>query len=367
MNIRYIYFFLLICSLTCTYSVFADCADHCPPPSLQDQPPTWESKMRLKMRQVFDQFLNWSFGEKYKTYALIHPLEEKKIERDIPQMRRFSENYGYYSEHPIVARVSYREEDLEVICCLLKVLYEQGGSGDYFQIAIAEVLTKVLAYYDLKIGQRVRIPIEIDGEVNFEPFDVDHIFNIWNGMPAFGLVPEREGVGSLLIFRGTDFSLDSQRGRASLLSDLDITGPGFSAFQRSQSEISQWLKTVHGQGKPARVMGFSLGGALAAYTFIYENHTLSERGSVSMCAPGVKEKVISEWQLLPEERRDGFVNYVNMGDITSKVGKLFGDVYALWGAKNYRPLTAHTLLMSSEPFFFKAKVNVKRENENRSL
>jgi hypothetical protein len=326
-----------------------------------------ESIMRLKMHQMIDQFLNWSFGEKYKTYVLIQPVEAKKIERNLPQMQRFAHNYGYYSEYPVVAKVTHREEDFELISCLLKMLYEKGGSGDYFEIAIVEVLTKVLAYHDLKIGKRVMIPIKIDEKVNFEPFDVDHIFNIWNGMPAFGLIPEHEDVNSILIFRGTDFSLDSQRGWASLLSDLDIAGPGFSAFQRSKNEISEWLKTVYDRGKPARVMGFSLGGALAAYTFIYENQIISDRGSVSMCAPGIKEKVISEWQLLTEERQSRFVNYVNIGDITSKVGKLFGDVYALWGTKTYKPLTAHTILISSEPFFFKAKVDVKRENENRSL
>lgn len=359
--------FLGILCLAFISTAFADADENsCPSPSIYDRPQTWKSKVRIKTLKNLDQFLNWTFSENYKTYVLTTPIEEKKIEMDIPEMRTFVENYGYFSfKHPIVGVVTTSREDLELINCLLRALSLKSKSSDYLQIAVAEVLAKALAYHDLKVGQTVVIPIEYNGEVDLQQFRVDHIFNIWHGMPAFGLIPEQEGVDSILIFRGTDFSLDSQRGWASVMSDLDITGPGLSAFQHSEQEISQWLKAVKAQGKAARVLGFSLGGAMAAYTFIYENQWLSEYGSISICAPGVKEKVISEWQLITEERKKGLTCLINMGDIVSKAGKLFGNVYALSTDKPYKPLTAHTMLMSGQPLFYKAKVDVKQENKSR--
>src|SRR5690349_13330910 len=238
------FFFLSILYLSFINSAFADSeGDSCPSPSIYDRPQTWKSKVRIRTLKNLDQFLNWSFSEKYKTYALTAPIEEKKIEMDIFEMRSFVENYGYFSfKHPIVGVVTTNKEDLALINCLLRALYEKSENSDYLQIAVAEVVTKALAYHDLKIGQSITIPIEVDGKMSLEQFHVDCIFNIWHGMPAFGLVPERRRVDSILIFRGTDFSLDSERGWASLMSDIDIAGPGFSAFQRSQKKINQWLR-----------------------------------------------------------------------------------------------------------------------------
>jgi hypothetical protein len=360
------YFFPFILSLGHISFAFAVNDDGCPPPSLYDRPQTWKDRMRIKTLKNLDQFLNWSFGEKYKMYALTSPAEEKKIEVDVSDMQSFVENYGYFAwKHPIIAKVTTAKADLEIINCLLRTLFEKVKHPDYLQIAIAEVVTKALAYHDLKIGQMVTIPIEVRGKLSLERFIVERIFNLWKGMPAFGLVPESNSIDSILLYRGTDFSLDSQRGWASLMSDLDIAGPGFSAFQNSQKEISYWLRSMKSQGKPARVMGFSLGGALAVYTFIYENQWVSDRGSISICAPGVKEKVILEWELIAPERKAGLTSFVNMGDVISKVGKLFGNVYVFSTNQTYKPLKAHTMLMSSEPLFFKARVDVKEENESR--
>ncbi len=341
-------------------------ADDCPSALKEERPATWRSKLRVKTLTNLDQFLNWSFSAKLKTYALITPMEEKKIEVEIPEMASFVENYGYFSlRHPMVGVVTSSKRDLRRIECLLRGLYEEEDNIDYLGIAIPEILTKVLAYHDLKPGQTITIPIEIDDKLSLEQYTVDRIFNLWHGMPAFGLVPDREGADSILIFRGTDFSPSSVRGWASLMSDLDLSGPGLSAFQHSQDELSLWLQIVNASGKPARVLGFSLGGALAAYTFIYENQWLSNQGSISLCAPGIREKVISEWRLLAPERQEAFTSLVNRGDIIPKVGRLFGTVYMLFTDATYKPLTAHTQLMSSEPLFYKAKVDVQKENDSR--
>jgi hypothetical protein len=342
---------------------FAHTEDSCPTPS---GPPTWRGKLRVKTLKTFDRFLNWTFGKKYKTYVLATPEQECRIDLAVPEMKEFEGLYGYFSaQEPMVAKMTSGEEAFTAISCLLKTLYEKGGNTEYLEIAVSEVLTKVLACHDLACQQTVMIPMQIGGRFSLEPFVVDRIFNLWHGMPAFGLVPEREGVNSLLLFRGTEFSLVSRRGWASIMSDLDMSGPGFSVFQRSENGIAQWLKEVHAKGKPARVMGFSLGGALAAYTFIYENRWLAEHGSLSIGSPGIKEKPLAQWELLPQERKLGFVSLINRGEIVPKVGKLFGNAYLLSTPETHRPLAAHTLLMTAQPFFFKSKIDVELENGSR--
>jgi len=326
----------------------AACDDQCPP-AIAEKLQTWKDRMRLRALKNLDQLLDWSASEKQKAFPLAHPLQEKTIVERISEVEEFSEKYGYFSlKRPVVGTVSSDESDLELVCCLLRTLYEKAPLGDYFEIAVAEILTKALAYRDVKVGQKIFIPIEIDGKAHFESFIVDHIINIWHGMPAIGLIPERQGIASILLFRGTDFSFDSERGWASLLSDLDIAGPGLNAFKHAQEEISLWLNKALELGKAAKVLGFSLGGALAAYTFIYENTSMAKQGSISMCAPGVSGRVAEEWGLLEKK---GFKSYVNAGDLISKVGKLFGPVYCLATPKMCKPLTAHTRLICAEPFF----------------
>jgi hypothetical protein len=335
------------------------CKETCPPP-VSEKPETWNLRMRLKALKKLDQFLNVSTSQSLKTYPLAKPLQQKKIQVDIPEMREFVEKYGYFSlTHPLVSKVSSGTEDIALASCLLKALYDRGAKGEYLEIATAEVLTKVLAYRDLKVGLKVSIPVEREGIIHNEVFCVDRIFDMWHGMPAFGLIPESKDEASLLLFRGTDFSLVSQRGWASMLSDLDISGPGLYAFQHAQKKISEWLRSVARIGKAARVIGCSLGGALATYTFIYENIHLAERGSISVCPPGVAQKVIEDWLKLPADRRNGLTSYVYEGDLVSKVGHLFGTVYCLFSPQPCKPLTAHTQLISSEPLFFKALVEVK--------
>jgi hypothetical protein len=150
-----------------------------------------------------------------------------------------------------------------------------------------------------------------------------------------------------------------------MMSDLDISGPGLFAFEKARPRLHRWLKAMQAQNKSARVYGFSLGGALAAYAFIYENELLDETGSISFNAPGVSKKVIADWLLLSETRQRGLTFYVAKGDLVSKVGHLFGPVFELSIDTPVKPLTAHTLLMSGQASFVKRKVNLREENLSR--
>ncbi len=322
--------------------------------------------MRVKTLRHFDQFLNWSSSRHLKRYTLFQPVFEEKITVDLSDLRAFAERYGYFSiAHPLVGKVSTAPADLAIVSCLLSRFSEEIRDPDVLAFVVAEVLTKVLAYRDLKVGQRFEIPVVKEGRASVESFVVDQVFDLWHGMPAFGLKPSQKGVPALLVFRGTDLSLDSQRGWASVMSDLDIAGPGLSAFEKSRKKLRIWLQKMQAQNHKARVFGFSLGGALAAYTFIYENDWIDSVGSFCFNAPGVSSQVIDDWQILPENRQKGFISYVTKGDLVSKVGNLFGTVYELSLETPMQPLTAHTTLMSGQSFFIRQQVDVFKENLSR--
>ncbi len=322
--------------------------------------------MRLKALHNFDQLLEWSTSERLKTYALVEPIQEELFHVDIPEIENFAEDYGYFSlTRPLIGKVSKNSTDVKFVACILKALYEAETDNAYLEFATAEVLTKALAYRDLKEGQKIQLPVVINETIFLETYVVEQIFNLWNGMPAFGLVAKRANLPSILLFRGTDFSLDSRRGWASLMSDLDIAGPGITAFQNAKDEIHHWLKEMSDEGKNAKVMGYSLGGSLAINAFIYENEWLAEYGSVSFCPPGVTDKVFNDWSELPLKRQRNLTIYVNEGDLVSKSGKLLGIVYALSTGKQLKPLSAHTELVSGEPFFLKSRVDIQKENEDR--
>jgi hypothetical protein len=312
-----------------------------------------------------DQFLDMITSQKTKNYILAAPPRTLSYINNISSLISFSESYGYFSLHPLIGHVSDDPEDLNVVLRLFKDLSQAASIDSLAAFAIAELLAKALAYRDLSQGQRLEIPVKHGASFRLETFTVDHVFNLWNGMPAFGLIPEKKGIASLLLFRGTDLALYSKRGWASVLSDVDMAGPGLSVFMQSRSEIHQWLDKAAAENKKAIVLGFSLGGCLAAYTFLYENELLNVKGSVSFNAPGFSESALEEWNHLSDKKRLQFVSYVNRGDIISKKGHLFGPAFELSTDLLMKPIFAHTVLMSGQTSFTVAQIDVSEENARR--
>ncbi len=323
------------------------------------------AKIRLGMLKRSDQFLDMITNQKTKNYSLAEPLRTLSFTNNVHALISFSESYGYFSMHPLIGHVSDDPEDLNVVLRLFTDLSQAASIDGFAKFAIEELLTKALAYRDLTQGQRLDIPVKKGALFGLETFTVDHVFNLWNGMPAFGLIPDKKGIASLLLFRGTDLALYSKRGWASVLSDVDMAGPGLSVFMQSRSEIHQWLDKAAKENKKAIVLGFSLGGCLAAYTFLYENELLNEKGSVSFNAPGFSESVHEEWNQLSDKKRLQFVSYVNRGDIISKKGYLFGPAFELSTDLLMKPIFAHTILMSGQSRFTLAQIDVPEENARR--
>ena len=319
--------------------------------------------MRTAMLKRTDQFLNLLINQGKKNYPLASPQNVQTYKQDQNELIVFAQTYGYFSsKHPLVARVSNNLCDLE---CVLATLQAVDLDSPLTFFTVSELLAKALSYRDLSQNQKIKIAVKKGPSFHYETFTVDRIFDLWKGMPAFGLVPDQEGIASILLFRGTDPSITSKRGWASLFSDVDMLGPGFNVFLHARDEIHNWLKRVSQQKKKAVVVGYSLGGVLALYTFLYERAYLQQRGSIAFNPPGVTREICQEWENMPRADQLGFVSYIHRGDIISKSGYLVGSVFEVSTEKPMKPIDAHTALISGQKSFTLAPVDVRAENAQR--
>ncbi len=324
----------------------------------------WKSRMRVRSLENFDDFLNWTIPLHMRTYALVTPTQLLEFRLALSQSKEFIDWYGYFSFYdPLVGKVSNEKGGMQVATNLLAKISRDITDKDALAFATNEALAKVMAYRDLKVDDKIMIPNAQKGE-RLVVYRVDRVFDLWHGMPAFGLVSDR-GAVPILLFRGTDFSLDSERGWASLMSDVDLAGPGLTAFNRSREKIRSWLIKVGQKGPKAKVLGFSLGGTLAAYTYLYEQDWINSEGCVAFNPPGFSDQALEKWNGLSEEAKNAFRVYVNHGDAVSKIGKLFGDAYEISLGIFLKPLKAHTFLLIAEQQFSLVKIDVEEENRGR--
>ena len=98
-------------------------------------------------------------------------------------------------------------------------------------------------------------------------------------------------------FEELDFSFLSKSSWASVLSDCDVSGPGFFAFRSSEKTIQNWLEKACKQAGKVDVMGFSLGGVLAIYTTLFQNAFVDR--CVAFNAPGVSKVIFDALEKLP--------------------------------------------------------------------
>lgn len=354
----------LICSLlsTALYAI-PPCMEKEFPQELVSAPVPWKNRLRRKALYNLDEVLHWSLRGNLRSFVLTSTVPLKVHQNTAQALRDFSHLHGYFSLfRPLVGKVSASLEDIDTACRTLRLIQEEVLEESLREVTTAEFLTKVLAYRDLQKGDLVSLKWEKD--VTAQEYVVAKIFRLWGQMPAFGLIPKEKGT-PILLFRGTDLSLDSQRGWASLMSDVDLAGPGYYAFKKAREEIHRWLVAVAGEQEKARVMGFSLGGALASYTFIFENEWISDKTSYAFNPPGISDKVIALFNEIDSQRQRYFQTFVNRGDVVSKVGKLFGNVSELSTTQELKPVSAHTALMTVHNTLLVHAVDVPQENKSR--
>lgn len=332
--------------------------------------------MRARARALVrvDRMLARAFPLSVRSFALAEaPVLERGV--DSPSLQRFLNDYHYFAEQrALVANVTLARDDLLPVQELLLALPEEVKERQLLELLVAELLTKVVAYRDLTAGDLLQLPLfgSLTGSARtpvLVTFVVEKRFDLWQGMPAFALKPVDPPfrVAPILLFRGTDASLTRKWGWASIISDLDPRGPGYAVFLRSQALLHDWLAVQKSAGAPARVMGFSLGGALGLYALKLEADLLLSdplEPSYLFNLPGISQALVREWEesILPECKI-----FISRGDMVSKAGYLLGHVAELSTPELLGPLASHVQLVSGQPSYTLAQVDVAEENRSRGF
>ena len=310
-------------------------------------------------------FLSWLF--KYDTRCYAHKDRAVVYENSSELLSKFGKTYREkMASKGIICRVTPDFEDIEKTSEAIKMIYETVESPQICEWAICEVVAKVLAYRNLKVGHTIILPIMgKEGGMEMATYVVDRVFDLWNKIRAFGLIrSDNENGAPILLFRGTDFSFMNEGGRASIISDLDPKGPGYSLFEKGQKPLHDWLKK---RGRKGRVIGHSLGGVVAEYTLIHEPELISQKAhecSYAFNFPGVPEKMSKDWDSLKE--KPNFQGFVCRGDLVSKLGHLFGDIYEVSLEAPLSPVRAHEMLLFAEPRGYLNEIDLPKENTSPS-
>lgn len=288
-----------------------------------------------------------------KSFPLVSSIPSYTYADPPIEFSAFAVEHSFFS--PTCPLISKATEDVADVIPVQKALRAlmQSTSPFFIELATAEVLCKALAYRNLQKGMKIQIPVASQGSVRLIDYVVDEVLDLWQEMPGFGLVAEHKEEAPILLFRGTDLSLDSKKSWASLLSDLDLSGTGLSTFHFARADIHNWLvkADAHSQ-KKAKVMGFSLGGILTLYTILFETEWVAKEGSIAFNPPGVPSSIARRWDNI----HNLHTTYITQGDVISRLGTQPPTLFAFFGKDPLPPIKAHTQLITAEPVFFLEKV-----------
>jgi uncharacterized protein (UPF0297 family) len=316
-------------------------------------------EVRVNMIRGWDRLLTWTLTPKIKPYYLSEPRNAQSFSLEDPFLEGFLKEYGYFSTNePIVGVVTDNPKHVAKTNEALKSLKAISNQVQR-EFSRDEILAKVMAYRVLKKGMKITMP---EGSI----YTVDTHIDLWHGMPAFGLLPQDKKDPPILLYRGTDMDLVSQKGWASILSDLDTTGPGHTTFLRAREQIHQWLLHAKKNYQPARLVGYSLGGAFVFYTLIYEADLISRRfPTVAYNPPGISLEIHEKWEKMRLPHRIPLYTFVNKGDIVSQIGFFLDNVWEISLPTSLDVIAAHTTLISGQPRFEATAVDVSKENAAR--
>lgn len=347
---------LLALVLTC-FATCAKAADDCPALLRDPDEDVRLGEMRVKAIRGWDKLLTWALTPKNTKYVLASPPTARSFSLTNQEIDSFVYNYGYFSIYrPIVGIVTDDKRDVKVTSCLLSAVSHDSEQPLGRQFAQDEILAKVLAYRTLEKGMKIDL-----GDVIYK---VDEVIDMWRGMPAFGLVSNTPHYPPILLYRGTDLNVVTEKGWASILSDLDVNGPGHSTYLGARHKIRNWLNKM--QKTPPRLIGYSLGGVFVLYTLIHDHDLVSKRYlSIAFNPPGVSEEMLEKWEAISEEIRPEHITYVNEGDFVSQIGLFLSDVWEISTPKPMGVIESHVSLITAKPEFTLTKVDVEGENAQR--
>ncbi len=323
-------------------------------------PCTPQGEERQKSLLQWEEAMNWVLPFSSRTFSLVIGSRPQVFEETILDLDEFTALYGYFTcNKPLVGIVTESDADLQPLQNVFDALNKH-SKPSWAELVADELLCKAMAYRTLQKGMKISIPVAAGKKTKLVEYKVDEVLDLWQGMPAFGLIPSKKGASPILLFRGTDFSFTSKSSWASILSDFDLSGAGLTTFRSSQKKIHAWLEKASSSGK-TKVMGFSLGGILAIYTAIFENVLIDQ--CVAFNAPGVSKAIFSEWKQLADSPPIHL--YATQGDLVSRFGNMVGNAFELSSKVPLGPIEAHTKIMTAKSPVLLYQIDVEKENLTR--
>lgn len=329
--------------------------------------PASGAEMSLETRSKFflhlNKFLDWMTSLQNFSYEKANYIKEFINPPEC--LVEFEKKHGFFStDTPLVGQYTPLKKDIKYVENILKDIDSQVVDKDKRLFYIQEILSKVLAYRDLTVGDQIMIPDFVNaGTMSLYTLEV--FFDLGLSMPAYGFTSKDDTKPGIVIFRGTHFDLTHKSGVASIIADLDLYGPGYTAFFKIENQLKSFLLKQQLNQKKTVILGYSLGGALAIYTGIFFREFIDIAHSCAFNPPGVQKKLLK----LNEKKNllEDFQVYINSGDPVSKWGFLVGDVNILTIDQRMGPLMAHTMLMSSQNDLDFFKCNLSEENKRHRL
>ncbi len=321
--------------------------------------------------QYWEIFLSFLFKYPSRCYELKKKKKEQVLKHSCLDLHQFGNTYRAHSASKgIICQATSKKEDIQKTAQVLSLISEKIEDPLFADLITAEILAKVLAYRNLSRDDHIPIPtLEANGKIEKTFYTVDKVFNLWNKVRAFGLVSSQKGKAPILLFRGTDFSLSSEEGRASIISDLDPKGPGRSLFETAEKNLCRWLKTISLEKGRVRAIGHSLGGVILSYTLLNTPHFMSNQPhefSYAFNFPGVSKSLVQKWEVLPTCERPNYRGIICRGDVISKFGQLFGNVFEVSLNQPLSPMRAHEFPIFTQPLCYLFEIDLHEENQSDS-
>ena len=321
-----------------------------------------DGESRRKALFQWEEAMNWVLPFSSRTFSLVIGAKPKIFKENLLALEEFIALHGYFSCYqPLVGIVTEDVNDIDPIQRVFSALALEKNFA-WVELARDELLTKALAYRNLQKGMKVALPILIEKKMTLVSYEVDEVLDLWQGMPAFGLISEIKEASPILLFRGTDFSFTSKSSWASILSDFDLSGAGLTTFRSSQQKIQNFLEKAMLSGEKAKVMGFSLGGILAIYTAIFQNNQVDQ--CVAFNAPGISKAIFETWKELDKASPPIFL-YATQGDLISRFGKMVSTAFEISDKAPMGPIEAHTKIMTGKSPILLFLIDIEKENHSR--
>jgi hypothetical protein len=325
--------------------------------------PASGAEMSLETRSRFflqlNKFLDWITSLQNFSYEKASFIKE--LTQPPECLIEFEKKHGFFSKDvPLVGQYTPLKSDLKFVEKILSEVDALALDRETRLFYIQEILSKVLAYRHLEEGDQIMIP-DFDHPNRSSMYRLEVVFDLGLSMPAYGFTSKDKAKPSLLIYRGTHFDLTHKSGVASIIADLDLYGPGYTAFFKIENQLKSYLLKQQLKNKTTVVLGYSLGGALSLYTGIFFKEFIDVAHSCAFNPPGVQKKLMKLCE--KDHRLNNFQVYINNSDPVSKWGYLIGNVDILTLDTRMGPLMAHTMLMSSQRDLDFFKCNLKEENK----